>query len=56
MNPPAIMPTMPAASTEAKAARGTLHSCISAGTAAPSSWLSRPSRTIVSAVAPTRNF
>ena len=54
--PPTIMPTMPLASTEANAGRGTPHSRISAGTAAPSSWLSRPSRMIVSAVATTRQL
>src|SRR2546426_1045215 len=50
------MPIMPAASTDANAGRGRLHSFIIAGTAAASSWLSRPSRMIVSAVAATSSF
>ena len=40
----------------ANAARGRLHSRMSAGTAAPSTWLSRPSRMMVSAVPATSSF
>ena len=50
MKPPTIMPTMPLVCTGTNAGRGTLHSRISAGIAEPSTWLSRPSRTIASAV------
>ena len=54
--PPIIMPTMPLARTGANAPRGTAQSRIMAGTAMPSSWLSTPSKTMVSAVSRTNSF
>src|SRR6185436_12646393 len=54
--PPIIMPTRPAVCTGTNAGRGRFHSRISAGTAAPRSWLSRPSRMIVIAVPATSSF
>ena len=48
-----IMPNGAAAEALANAARGRFHSRIIAGTAFDSSWLSAPSRTIISAVAAT---
>ena len=54
--PPSIIPTMPAVWTGTKAGRGSRHSRINAGSAAPSSWLSSPSRMIVIAVAATSSF
>ena len=48
--PPSIMPAEPIDTTGAKAARGADHSCMIAGMATPSSWLSMPSKTIVRAV------
>src|SRR5262245_39874087 len=56
MKPPITMPNIPAVSTHAKAERSNPHSPISAGTAAPSSWLSSPSKIMVSAVVPTSTF
>ena len=54
--PPIIMPIMPLASTALNSARGTAQSRIIAGMAMPSSWLSMPSNTIVSAVRKTKIF
>ncbi len=54
--PPIIMPIMPLARTGAKAPRGSAQSRIIAGTAMPSSWLSTPSKTMVSAVSRTNSF
>ena len=56
MKPPIIMPKSAAASTVANAGRGSDHSRIIEGIAAPSSWLSRPSKMIVNAVAATSSF
>jgi len=56
IKPPTIMPTMPAVWTGTNAGRARCHSLISAGSAAASSWLSRPSRMIVIAAANTRSF
>src|SRR5436190_19830565 len=50
------MPSSAAASTDANAGRPSDHSRISEGTAAPRSWLSSPSKMIVSAVAATSSF
>ena len=54
--PPTIMPKGPIASTFAKALRGSDHSAISVGSAFPSSWLSTPSRMMVSAVPAMSSF
>jgi len=53
---PMIMPTKLIAATFAKAARGSDHSRIMEGMARPSSWLSTPSKMIVSAVRDTTSF
>ncbi len=54
--PPIIMPIKPAARTGAKSPLGSPHSRIMEGTAMPRSWLSMPSKTIVSAVSRMKNF
>ena len=54
--PPIIMPTMLLAITGANVLRGRDQSRIIAGTAMPSSWLSMPSKTMVSAVRKTNSF
>ncbi len=51
-----IMPSGAAAEALANAARGRSHSRIIDGTAFDRSWLSAPSRTIISAVAATSSF
>ena len=51
--PPIIIPRYPSETTGAKAARVTPHSRMIVGSATPSSWLSKPSKTMVSAVRKT---
>ena len=54
--PPIIMPKGPIASAFANALRGIAHSRISVGSALGSSWLSTPSRMMVSAVPTMSSF
>ena len=54
--PPNIIPSGPSARTVVKAPRGSDQSLIIEGTALPSSWLSMPSRIIVSAVPRISSF
>ncbi len=54
--PPSIMPRYPSETTGANSLRGTPHSRITVGMTMPSSWLSMPSKTIVSATSATRPF